>query len=298
VRGMTAQVQPLGTEHAAQYRALMLHGYQHEPDAFTAMPEERAGLPLAWWEQRIADARQDRLAFGALAEGKLVGAVALEFSPRPKTSHKAFLIGMYVLEAWRGQGLGRKLVDAALGHACRRAGTEVVTLTVTEGNAAAIALYQAAGFRSFGVEPMAMRTPSGFKAKVHMWRQLASRPFNFYAAEVSSEPVDGIWTVAFAAPGHGDYFLLQRDVENVLGKRQLNTHYIEFGDQSRGCHGGIEKVQVLPDAIRFQLTAAGAERIGVPEIVVSFSLSKVALAAMSAALAHIVEHGRVEILCS
>jgi hypothetical protein len=36
----------------------------------------------------------------------------------------------------------------------------------------------------------------------------------------------------------------------------------------------------------------------VPEIVVSFSLSKVALAAMSAALAHIVEHGRVEILCS
>lgn len=168
-------VQPLSAKHAAQYRALMLHGYQHEPDAFTAEPGERASLPLSWWEQRIEGPQQSTIAFGAFGDGELVGCVALEFSTRPKTSHKAHLIGMYILEAWRGKGLGRKLVEHALGYASQRPGIEVVTLTVTDGNAAAIALYEAAGFRSFGVEPMAMRTPEGYKAKVHMWRQLIAR---------------------------------------------------------------------------------------------------------------------------
>jgi ribosomal protein S18 acetylase RimI-like enzyme len=168
-------VQTLSAKHAAQYRALMLHGYRHEPDAFTAEPDERADLPLSWWEQRIDGPQQSTIAFGDFGDGELVGCVALEFSTRPKTSHKAHLIGMYVLEAWRGKGLGRKLVEFALGHASLRPGTEVVTLTVTEGNAAAIALYEAAGFRSFGLEPMAMRTPAGYKAKVHMWRQLNDR---------------------------------------------------------------------------------------------------------------------------
>lgn len=170
-RDASSCVQPLSIEHAAQYRALMLHGYQAEPDAFTAAPHERADLPLSWWEKRIAGQQQDTIAFGAFGAGQLVGAVALEFSTRPKTSHKALLIGMYVLAEWRGQGLGRQLVDLALRHASARPGIEVVSLTVTEGNLPAIALYEAAGFRSFGVEPMAMRTPDGFKGKIHMWRR-------------------------------------------------------------------------------------------------------------------------------
>jgi ribosomal protein S18 acetylase RimI-like enzyme len=170
---METKVQPLSADDAAQYRTLMLHGYEHEPDAFTAEPDERAGLPLSWWVQRIGGPHT--VAFGAFGGGELVGCVALEFSTRPKTSHKAHLIGMYVLDAWRGKGLGRQLIELSLGYAGQRPGIEVVTLTVTEGNAAAIALYEAVGFRSFGVEPMAMLTPTGYKAKVHMWRQLNAR---------------------------------------------------------------------------------------------------------------------------
>lgn len=162
----------LTADHAARYRELMLHAYEHVSDAFTSTPEERAALPLSWWAQRIADPGGMGIAFGALDGEKLVGTVALEFSSKPKTRHKAQLIGMYVLDSCRGHGLGRRLVDAALGHARQREGTTLITLTVTEGNAPAIALYEAAGFRSFGVEPMAIHTPSGYKAKVHMWKEL------------------------------------------------------------------------------------------------------------------------------
>lgn len=119
--------------------------------------------------------------------------------------------------------------------------------------------------------------------------------FNFFASEISSTPVDGIWTVGFADPSRGNYLLVQRDVDNVAGQQGLNIHYVEFGDQSKSCYGGIERVEVLRDAVRFRLTTLGAERVGLSEIVVSFTLSKPALAAMSGALAHIVEHGRVEI---
>ena len=170
---MTAHVQSLRIEHAAQYRALILRGYEQEPDAFTATAAERADLPLTWWEQRIDGPNRDTIAFGAFDGEQLVGAVALEFSSRPKTRHKAHLIGMYLHEAWRGQGLGRQLIEFALSCAKQRRGVEVVTLTVTEGNGPAIALYEATGFRSFGLEPMAMRTPTGYKAKVHMWLALS-----------------------------------------------------------------------------------------------------------------------------
>ncbi|WP_426339900.1 N-acetyltransferase family protein [Pseudoduganella sp. S-14] len=163
---------PLSPEHVAQYRDLALHGFEHEPDAFTSTPAERAALPLSWWEQRISDPQQNSIVFGAIANGKLVGTVGLEFSVRSKTSHKAHLIGMYTLSEWRGKGIGHKLLSAALSCARRRPGVEVVTLTVTENNHPALALYQAAGFLSFGIEPMALRTPAGYKAKVHMWLKL------------------------------------------------------------------------------------------------------------------------------
>lgn len=163
----------LSSEHASQYRVLMLHGYQHAPDAFTSTPEERAAMPISWWARRAADPEGKGVAYGAFAGEQLVGTVALEFSSKPKTRHKATLIGMYVLESWRGKGIGRQLVSAALEHAKARIGISVVTLTATEGNDSAIALYESAGFRAFGVEPMAILTPAGYKGKVHMWRPVA-----------------------------------------------------------------------------------------------------------------------------
>jgi ribosomal protein S18 acetylase RimI-like enzyme len=72
----------------------------------------------------------------------------------------------------RGLGAGKALLQAAVAAAASRAGVRVATLTVTEGNAPAIALYEACGFKAFGTEPMAIATPGGFKSKVHMWLEL------------------------------------------------------------------------------------------------------------------------------
>lgn len=161
---------------APRYRAFMLHAYEAAADAFTSTAEERAAEPESWWVKRIADPSALSFSLGAFRGDELVGTVTIEFAVKPKTKHKAQLIGMFVAESARGLGAGRALVHAALEAAAARPGIVVVTLTVTEGNAPAIALYESCGFRAFGIEPMAIGTPSGFKSKVHMWLHLPSAP--------------------------------------------------------------------------------------------------------------------------
>jgi ribosomal protein S18 acetylase RimI-like enzyme len=164
----------LTASNTQQYRQLMLEAYDRAADAFTSTAAERAAEPESWWLKRIADPSGLKVAFGAFVGSSLVGTVALEFSSKPKTKHKALLIGMYVSAESRRCGAGKALLQAAIQHAQARAGTLVLALTVTEGNNAAVKLYQAAGFEAFGTEPMAIRTSSGFTSKIHMWRAIAS----------------------------------------------------------------------------------------------------------------------------
>ena len=49
---------------------------------------------------------------------------------------------------------------------------ELIVLTVTEGNQAALALYRRAGFAAFGIEPDAVRVHGVSLGKIHMAVQL------------------------------------------------------------------------------------------------------------------------------
>jgi ribosomal protein S18 acetylase RimI-like enzyme len=151
----------------------MLGAYELAADAFTSTAEERAAEPESFWVKRIADPSGMSAAFGAFVGQELIGTVALEFSAKPKTKHKALVIGMYVVPPARGRSAGRALLEAAVQHAKSKNGILLLTLTATEGNEHAIKLYSGAGFEVFGTEPMGILTPTGYKAKVHMWLPLA-----------------------------------------------------------------------------------------------------------------------------
>ncbi|VTU27999.1 GNAT family N-acetyltransferase [Variovorax sp. PBL-E5] len=160
---------------APAYRALMLEAYERHPDAFTSSAGERAVLPLSWWEARLDPSPgAAQIVLGAFHADRLAGAAGLSFESREKSRHKANLFGMYVAPAARQSGLGRRLVQAVLDRAAAREGVRLVQLTVTEGNAAAQALYEQCGFSIFGVEPCAMALDGVFLAKVHMWRALTA----------------------------------------------------------------------------------------------------------------------------
>lgn len=167
------RVAPLTAADAPAYRALMLQAYARDADAFTSTAQERAAEPAAWWAQRIAATSGLTQGFGAFSGTpggeRLVGSVALEYSAKPKTRHGVLVVGMVVQPEARRQGAGRALMQAAIAHARARPGVRLMRLTVTEGNTAAIGLYQALGFRAWGVEPMAIAGQAGgLLGKVHM----------------------------------------------------------------------------------------------------------------------------------
>jgi ribosomal protein S18 acetylase RimI-like enzyme len=171
-------VRRLTTTDAAAYRALMLEAYATHPSAFTTTVDERAGLPLGWWEERLgADAGGTSVVYGAFDEaGMLVGAAGLSFEARQRARHKATLFGMTVATTARRSGFGRRLVLAVLAHARSLETLRLVQLTVTEGNSTAQALYERCGFEVFGVEPLAIAVDGALLAKVHMWCDLRGAP--------------------------------------------------------------------------------------------------------------------------
>lgn len=165
-------VRALTAADAPRYRELMLEAYVQAADAFTSTAEERLAEPLSWWIDRIAAPSGLGQSFGAFQDEGLVGTVALEHSAKPKTRHSALVVGMYVTSAARRLGCASRLMRTLIDAALAKPGLRQLRLTVTEGNEPAIHLYTSLGFSAWGTEPMAIRTPSGYRGKVHMSLQL------------------------------------------------------------------------------------------------------------------------------
>ena len=152
---------------AAAYRALRLRGLREHPDAFTSSHAEESERPLALTERRIAPDSPDWV-FGAFVGAELAGVVGLSREPRAKNRHKASLFGMYVAPEHARRGIGASLLRYAIDAARTQSGLEQLVLTVTDTNVAARTLYEHFGFRSFGVEPRAIRVDDTCFDKNHM----------------------------------------------------------------------------------------------------------------------------------
>lgn len=163
------QIRRLDPLDAPAYRVLRLRALGEYPEAFTSSYEEEERKGIEWYEQRLGDPLQ--LFWGAFDEEQLGGMVGLERKARLREQHKATVIGMYVAQEHAGQGVGKLLCDSLLAEA-KAMGLELLVLTVTEGNAQAHKLYESLGFRSFGIEPDAVKVEGRGYGKDHMFLKL------------------------------------------------------------------------------------------------------------------------------
>ena len=145
------EVRLLSGADAAAFQALRLEALARHPSAFAAARYEEADLCLA----EVALRLDQGAVFGAFAGGALAGTAGLAIPAHEKKRHKGELWGVYVREAARGQGLGRRLVEAAIAHA--RGQLEQLHATVTTGNHAARQLYRSLGFQIYGLEPRGLK---------------------------------------------------------------------------------------------------------------------------------------------
>ncbi|WP_130871896.1 GNAT family N-acetyltransferase [Pseudomonas bubulae] len=161
-------IELLEPANAKAYRQLMLEAYAQHPEAFVSSITQREKLPLSWWEAKLDD--ELSALFGAFVDSRLVGIVGLAFEPWEDARHKTTLFGLYVSQAFRGQGLGEHLVQAVVSLAEQEPETKVIELTVSVNSDAALALYQRCGFAQSGLEDCAIRVGEAYYDRVHMRR--------------------------------------------------------------------------------------------------------------------------------
>jgi RimJ/RimL family protein N-acetyltransferase len=111
-------------------------------------PEKEAGFRTGM--ATPVDAPGWRRAWIALDDcGAIAGHIDLRARPEGAASHRA-LLGMGVHRDWRKQGLGARLVDAALGWAATDTALDWIDLEVLSVNAPARRLYAQSGFATTG----------------------------------------------------------------------------------------------------------------------------------------------------
>lgn len=158
---------------AAAFQALRLHALRESPTAFGASVEDEQSHSL---EEVAASLSDDagRTVFGAWNDTRLLGIVGVGRESGAKESHRGFVRGMYVAPEARAAGLGRALLQAALACARAMPGLRQLTLAVTAGNRAALALYEGAGFSTCGVTPQALQVDGVFHDEIAMVLDVAA----------------------------------------------------------------------------------------------------------------------------
>ena len=152
-------IAPLTPSDVAEYRRVRLRALAENPESFRSNADEEAAKPLSWWTERLAPREQSDAAFFGAWTGarELIGTSGLLFESRRNTRHTATIVGMYVAPEHAARGVGARLLGACIDLARADACIEILYLTVTSTNAAAIRLYERSGFVVYGREPRSMR---------------------------------------------------------------------------------------------------------------------------------------------
>lgn len=149
------------------FQAIRLKAMRLDESAFGSTLAEEEAKPGDWFEDRV---RADGV-FIAQADGRTLGVVAVGPKTPAKERHKGLVYSMFVLPEGRGRGLGSALIAACLEYASQV--VEIVQLVVVSTNAIAVALYERAGFKPYGLEPCALlQTDGRYTDDLHMWKRL------------------------------------------------------------------------------------------------------------------------------
>ncbi|HKS65654.1 MAG TPA: GNAT family N-acetyltransferase [Candidatus Acidoferrales bacterium] len=153
---------------------LRFQALEDEPAAFGESAEELHETGIEAYAERISNAGKDDFIFGAFAGSGLIGMAGFFRLKNRKEQHKGWIWGVYVSPEFRARGAGRALLQNVVQAARDLPDVRVLHLKVAATQQAARNLYLSLGFRSIGVEPLALRIDDGFVDEDHLILQLAA----------------------------------------------------------------------------------------------------------------------------
>ncbi len=156
----TSETRLLRESDAESYVALRREMLRDSPWAFCASEESDRGCDVVHMRRALAapETESEYAVVGCFEDERLIAAAGIIRDKAPKRRHIAMIWGVYVTPAWRGRGLGRRLIQRALETARLwrgegDPGVLRVQLAASERSVAARALYESMGFVPWGVEP-------------------------------------------------------------------------------------------------------------------------------------------------
>jgi RimJ/RimL family protein N-acetyltransferase len=170
-----AVIRTVGPADVEALRDLRLDALRLCPTAFTADLAENETRPIEWWRDVVKKSTGGgaQAIFVAETNQQLLGMAGIAGTAAAKQAHRADIWGVYVRPTARGQGLGARLVSAAVDWARDRR-LVMVTLAAIVGNEGARRCYERAGFTVYGVQPMVVRVDGVYYDEWLMAKRLAA----------------------------------------------------------------------------------------------------------------------------
>lgn len=165
------ELKVLGNGDLDRYRRLRLEALRAEPTAFGSSYEIEASARADKYRDRLLGL-PDNFVLGACDGDQLIGIGGFFRETAPKRQHIGSVWGVYVTAAFRGRGIGRRLLAQVIERARELPDLEHILLSVTSDNAAAVALYRSFGFEAWGTEPAALKYEGVDYDETHMLLRL------------------------------------------------------------------------------------------------------------------------------
>jgi ribosomal protein S18 acetylase RimI-like enzyme len=138
------EIYKLSSSDWEEYKKLRLEALQSDPESFGDSYEESSRLHDEEWKKELENPKSHML---VAKEGDSIFAMVAAYQEdNVKMQHMAYIWGVYVRKEYRGQGIGKKLMEKALEELVKNKEIEKVDLNVNTSQLSAVRLYEKLGF--------------------------------------------------------------------------------------------------------------------------------------------------------
>ncbi|MCM2325535.1 MAG: GNAT family N-acetyltransferase [Candidatus Woesearchaeota archaeon] len=144
------KISKLGSSSWKDYRDLRLEALKSCPIMFGSSYDDEKKLTKKDWESRLSSKLSETLC--CIDENdSLVGMITALYNPKKTQKHIAMIVSFYVVERYRGQGIGKRLFLALIKRIRQKRHIRKIKIQAAKINSAAIGMYLKFGFQKVGM---------------------------------------------------------------------------------------------------------------------------------------------------